>query len=102
MGKKHSFLGFLSTVYFMFATANVFAAGYTCPSLQQYTSCETGYFMTDLNSLADCLLGSQNGCAWNGTPEPENKCIQCDQGIDNPTYCPGGTEAPVYTISVIV
>lgn len=77
MGKKRSFLGFLATIYLVFATANALAAGYTCPALKKYTSCETGYYMTSTS------VG--------------NACKTCPT---NAFKCPGGTDAPIYEITI--
>ena len=77
MGKKRSFLGFLATIYLVFATANALAAGYTCPALKKYTSCETGYYMTNTS------VG--------------NACTICPNDAHS---CPGGTDAPIYEISI--
>ena len=85
MGKKHGFLGFLATLFMMFVTANAFADGYTCPTIQRYTSCSTGYYMAT----------SATNTTYNGTPAVGNACLVCP---DDAVSCPGGTDAPVYEI----
>ena len=55
--------------------------------------------MTDNTGVGDVLLG--DGTAdWVGTPEADNGCVECSAAGDNPTYCPGGTDAPVYILNI--
>lgn len=51
--------------------------GYVCPTLKQYTSCASGYYMT-LNGR------------YNGTPTIGNSCQPCNSNCT----CAGGTDAP--------
>ena len=71
-----------STVYY--AIWKPIGSEYSCPTFNIYNSCKTGYYMT--------LNGT-----YNGTPALGNKCTVCP---DNATYCPGGTDAPVYEITL--
>ncbi|MCM1294342.1 MAG: hypothetical protein NC311_02165 [Muribaculaceae bacterium] len=68
-------LALFSAVVF---TSNAFAAGYTCDSIKQYTSCSLGYYMT------------YNG-SYNGTSKVGNACTACPSGCT----CAGDTAAPV-------
>lgn len=61
---------------------NALGAGYVCKAVREYTSCSTGYYMT--------LNGTYNGTSTMG-----NACTVCDG-----TYCPGGTAAPLYRVSL--
>ncbi len=55
--------------------------------------------MTDNAGMADALLG--DGTAdWVGTPEADNGCVECSAAENSPTTCPGGTDAPVYTLTI--
>ncbi|MFQ6702665.1 MAG: hypothetical protein ACLRFO_00475, partial [Alphaproteobacteria bacterium] len=59
-------------------------SSYSCPTFNIYDSCNTGYYMT--------LNGT-----YNGTPTVGNRCTVCP---DDAVYCPGGTDAPVYEITL--
>ena len=82
---------FLRTFYMFFVAVlfvgNAFAAGYTCDSYKQYESCNVGYYM----------VGSASSSTWDGTKKPGNACKAC-----NGTYCPGGTAAPLYKVTLNV
>ncbi|MDW2958624.1 MAG: InlB B-repeat-containing protein [Alphaproteobacteria bacterium] len=69
MGRFSRFLRFCAILVVSFFTVNAFGAGYTCPTLKKYTSCNPGYYLS-------------------GTGV-ENSCKQCEQGY----YCTGGTNA---------
>lgn len=73
----------------VFYAGNVLAAGYTCPTYKQYTSCASGYYMTS----------SASSTVHNGTSAVGNACRPCSvmgqyNGVDKYT-CAGGTAAPV-------
>lgn len=81
-------------------TSNVFAAGYTCPSYQKYTSCKSGYFMT-----AGSTGGSGTNIYFipNSTVAAGNMCAACSKSQNyssSVTACPGGTFFPRYKVSV--
>ncbi len=81
-------------------TSNVFAAGYTCPSNQKYTSCKSGYFMS-----AGLTGGSGTNIYSipNNTVAAGNKCIECSKSQNyssSVTTCPGGTFYPRYKVAV--
>ena len=59
------------------------AGGYTCPTYKKYTSCSTGYYMTD----------SSTSTTYNGSPKAGNACRPCSVYGANYT-CAGGTAAP--------
>ena len=66
------------------------AGGYTCPTYMKYTSCSTGYYMTD----------SSTSTTYNGSPKVRNACRPCSVYGANYT-CAGGTAAPqAITINV--
>ena len=66
------------------------AGGYTCPTYKKYTSCSTGYYMTD----------SSTSTTYNGSPKAGNACRPCSVHGANYT-CAGGTAAPqAITINV--
>ena len=66
------------------------AGGYTCPTYKKYTSCSTGYYMTD----------SSTSTTYNGSPKAGNACRPCSVYGANYT-CAGGTAAPqAITINV--
>ncbi|MBQ5700394.1 MAG: hypothetical protein IIV74_03835, partial [Alphaproteobacteria bacterium] len=82
MGRMRSFLGFFTGLALSFFVVDAFAAGYTCPSLPKYTSCNPGYYMT-YNGNPD------------STPKVGNKCTICPAGSycnnDKKYLCPAGT-----------
>ncbi len=60
MGKMSRFLRICAVLSAMFFSTNVFAAGYTCDNVKQYTSCSAGYYLTGTgvgNSCAKCPDG---------------------------------------------
>ena len=82
-------LRFFAFVFGVFCVGNVLAAGYSCPTYKQYTSCVKGYYMTS----------DASSTVHNGTPAVGNACRPCSvmgqyNNIDKYT-CPGGTAAPV-------
>ena len=82
-------LRFFAFVFGVFCVGNVLAAGYSCPTYKQYTSCAEGYYMTS----------NASSTTYNGTPAVGNACRPCSvmgqyNNIDKYT-CPGGTAAPV-------
>ena len=59
------------------------AGGYTCPTSQKYTSCSTGYYMTE----------NSTSTTYNGSPKAGNACRPCS--VYGANYkCDGGTAAP--------
>lgn len=68
MEKKRSFLGFLASLFIVFFSANAFAEGYSCPALKKYTSCNTGFYISDCGakrdgtSVAEASLTTGNSC----------------------------------------
>ena len=81
-------------------TSNVFAAGYTCPSYQKYTSCKSGYFMS-----AGRTGGSGTSVYYvpNSTSAAGNMCVACasaESYSSAVTTCPGGTSYPRYKVGI--
>ncbi len=58
MRKKRCFLVFLTSLCLAFFTAGAMAAGYICPDLKQYTSCNTGYYLNSAEIGNACVLCS--------------------------------------------
>jgi len=89
VGRMSRILRFFAFVFGVFCVGNVLAAGYSCPTYKQYTSCAVGYYMTS----------NASSTTYNGTPAVGNACRPCSvmgqyNNIDKYT-CPGGTAAPV-------
>ena len=77
MGKYRSFLGIFASLFVLFFTGSVMAAGYTCPEYKKYTSCSTNYYM----SGGQVAGNSCNQCGENSTSKggTQSYC-QCDTG----------------------
>ena len=77
MGKYRSFLGIFASLFVLFFTCSVMAAGYTCPEYKKYTSCSTNYYM----SGGQVAGNSCNQCGENSTSKggTQSYC-QCDEG----------------------
>ena len=89
VGRMSRILRVFAFVVGIFYAGNVLAAGYTCPTYKQYTSCASGYYMTS----------SASSTVHNGTSAVGNACRPCSvmgqyNGVDKYT-CAGGTAAPV-------
>ena len=76
-------LRYLACLFMLIFVGNALAAGYSCPSYKQYTSCNSGYYMTASSSSTTC----------NTTPRAGNACRPCSLMGSNYT-CPGGTSCP--------
>ncbi len=61
------------------------AAGYTCETTPKYTSCNSGYYMSN------CGTNSANWTGQTVTPTTGNTCNLCPNGYT----CSGGTRCPV-------
>ena len=85
MGRMSRFLRVFAFIFGLIFAGNAFAAGYVCEDLRTYTSCAVGYYMTS----------SPTSSTYNGTPVAGNACKPC-----NGTYCPGGTDSPLYKITL--
>ena len=55
MGKKRSFLGIFAFLVMAIFATNSFAAGYTCDTLKEYTSCSEGYYLNGTGAGNACL-----------------------------------------------
>lgn len=84
MGKIRRFLGFFALLFVALFVGDAWSAGYTCPEYKRYTSCNSGYY------VSDC------GTTWNGQTVSSsnltagNSCKSCP---DNYT-CSGGLVCP--------
>ena len=76
-------LRYLACLFMLIFVGNALAAGYSCPSYKQYTSCNSGYYMTSSSSSTTC----------NTTPAAGNACRPCSLMGSNYT-CAGGTSCP--------
>ena len=57
MGKIRCFLGIFASLFVLSLTGQTLAAGYSCPDYKQYTSCNSGYYMTASgpgNACSEC------------------------------------------------
>ena len=77
----------LAGLFILCFIGNAFAAGYNCPAYRKYTSCSSGYY------LSDC------GTFFNGQtitdPSAGNSCKTCPTGSGTISYsCPGGNKCP--------
>ena len=88
MGRMSKLLRCLAGLFILcFIGNNAFAAGYNCPTYRKYTSCSSGYY------LSDC------GTFFNGQtitdPSAGNSCKTCPPGSGATRYnCPGGNKCP--------
>lgn len=84
------FLRFGAFLCVLFFSVNAFAAGYSCPTYKKYTSCSSGYYMTQTSSSTACYTTAVAG----------NACRPCSTFGSSYT-CAGGTACPqASTISV--
>ena len=80
-------LGFLACLLMLITAGNVLAAGYTCPTYKKYTSCKSGYY------ISNCPTSSSN---WTGQTISSsslttgNSCKACPTGYT----CSGGLVCP--------
>ena len=64
--------------------------GYICPAdSTRYISCYTGKYMATMDALGNY--------EYNGKPTSDNSCQPCPADA---AYCPGGTSAPLYTVTL--
>ena len=77
------FLRFGAFLCVLFFSVNAFAAGYSCPTYKKYTSCSSGYYMTQTSSSTACYNTAVAG----------NACRPCSTFGSNYT-CAGGTACP--------
>lgn len=87
------FLRFFAVLLFATVSVPVFAAGYDCPTVMQYTSCASGYYMTKTTSTSDKTFY--------GTIVSGNDCKECSTlgtvSTTNGITCTGGTAEPTVT-----
>ena len=91
MGKKHSFLGFLTFLFLAIFGANAFADGYVCPDAMVYHKCNPGYHLATNASTgnADCFLCAA-GTSCPGGVEPATVCPTTTDNGAIPTYSSAG------------
>ncbi len=78
------FLRFCAFLSVLFLTTNVFAAGYTCPTAKQYTSCATNYYVSDCGTTFNGRTLTTDDLT------AGNSCIECPDGYT----CSGGLVCP--------
>ncbi|MBP3316430.1 MAG: InlB B-repeat-containing protein [Alphaproteobacteria bacterium] len=108
------FLRVFAIIFGLFFVGNAFAAGYVCNDIKQYSSCNTGYYMT-YNGVANttprvgnACTACQSGCTCANNVMTCEIAVTCSKGYyiaagattcstqcESGYYCPGGT----YTIS---
>ncbi len=89
---------FLRICAFLIASlisTNLFAAGYTCDvEAKNYVSCKEGYYLVEYEDMVSSSITGGDAPAWTATPTT-GYCNECPE---NATFCPGGTDAPVYKL----
>lgn len=84
----------------VFFTSPAISGKYTCPTYQKYTSCNSGYFMSQKQTGGS---GTNIYIIPNNTVVAGNTCSACSkaQNYDSSvTKCPGGTFYPRYAVYV--
>jgi uncharacterized repeat protein (TIGR02543 family) len=84
MLRKSVILSLFSIFVFALFANSAFAAGYSCPTYKKYTSCASGYYMTQTASSTACYT----------TAVAQNACRPCSTFGTGYT-CAGGTACPV-------
>ena len=117
-------LGFLACLLMLITAGNVLAAGYTCPTYKKYTSCKSGYYISNCptsssswtgQTISSSSLTTGNSCkacptgytCSGGLVCPKAKTVTCSAGYYLPAnatscsacggngyWCPGGTFTP--------
>ena len=86
MGKIRCFLGFFALLFGLIFVGNALAAGYNCPNYRKYTSCNSGYYISECDGNA-----YRNGELMQSYDlTVGNSCIACPSGYD----CTGGLVCP--------
>ena len=118
MGKIRRFLGFFALLFVALFVGDAWSAGYTCPEYKRYTSCNSGYYVSDCGTtwngqtVSSSNLTAGNSCkscpdnytCSGGLVCPKRTTVKCDAGYYLPAnattcspcgsinyYCPGGT-----------
>ncbi|MBR6598202.1 MAG: InlB B-repeat-containing protein, partial [Alphaproteobacteria bacterium] len=98
MEKNRRFVGFFAFISTVLFSLNLWAGGYTCPTYQVYTACESGYYMAEHQTTTSTLW--YNVYQYTDKPTAGNKCIACPSQYSSFVSCPGGTKPPLYKISI--
>ncbi len=78
------FLRFLAVFVALFVSANALAVGFVCESERTYTSCVSGYYLSDCGSYSDGRTLTESDLS------AGNSCVLCPDGYD----CEGGMKCP--------
>ncbi len=112
------FIRVFACLFTLFFVGSAYGAGYVCNDLKKYTSCSSGYYMTQTASSTACYttavagnacrpcstMGSNYTCS-GGTSCPKLNTVTCSAGYylngsscakcgGSAYYCPGGTWTP--------
>lgn len=109
MGKSLRFLRFFVFLFIVIFTSNSFSAGYDCPEYKKYTSCTSGYYLSDCGTDPSGWYG-QNLSSSSLTMG--NSCVVCPEGYscagglacpwENKVMCSPGYYLPAYSTSCSV
>ena len=80
-------LGFLACLLMLITAGNVLAAGYTCPTYKKYTSCKSGYYISNCPTSSSSWTGQTISSSSLTTG---NSCKACPTGYT----CSGGLVCP--------
>ena len=80
-------LGFLACLLMLITAGNVLAAGYTCPTYKKYTSCKSGYYISNCPTSSSSWTGQTISTSSLTTG---NSCKACPTGYT----CTGGLVCP--------
>ena len=124
MGKMRSFLGIITCLLMLVTAGNVLAAGYSCPTYKKYTSCNSGYYISNCptsssswtgQTISSSILTAGNSCTTcpanytcsGGLTCPKANTVTCSAGYylpanafscaecgGNEYWCPGGNFVP--------
>ena len=80
-------LGFLACLLMLITAGNVLAAGYTCPTYKKYTSCKSGYYISNCPTSSSSWTGQTISSSSLTTG---NSCKACPTNYT----CTGGLVCP--------
>ncbi|MBO5834202.1 MAG: hypothetical protein J6R22_04595, partial [Alphaproteobacteria bacterium] len=84
MGKIARLLRFLAVLSMFVVGANAFAIGFVCENERTYTSCVSGYYLSDCGDYVDGRTLTESDLS------AGNSCVLCPDGYD----CEGGMKCP--------
>ncbi len=73
--KIRSFFGLFTCLFTIFFGASAFAAGYSCPTIKQYTACNTNYHLSSTSAGNSC-----KACPANSTSNGKTTYCTCNSG----------------------